>query len=117
MQLKKQNKIRNATNLITDGIRFKSKLEAYCYKRLKEENIVNEYEEHIFTLQPAFEYDTDSYEMCKKKGEKTFDKARTKIRAITYTPDFVNIKDKWIIECKGYPNDALINILFYNLFM
>ena len=104
--MNKENKIRNATSLDIDGHKFKSKLEAYCYKRLKEENITGEYEKHIFELQPAFEYTNDSIEMYKTKGEKKFGKARTNIRAITYKPDFVNVKNDWIIECKGFPNDS-----------
>lgn len=104
--MNKENKIRNATSLDIDGHKFKSKLEAYCYKRLKEENITGEYEKHIFELQPAFEYTNDSIEMYKTKGEKKFGKARTNIRAITYKPDFVNVENDWIIECKGFPNDS-----------
>lgn len=101
-----ENKIRNATSLDIDGHKFKSKLEAYCYKRLKEEGIEGEYEKHIFTLQPAFEFEGDSYEMYKTKGTKEFAKAKTNIRPITYKPDFVNVEDNWVIECKGYPNDS-----------
>ena len=52
-----------------------------------------------------------------------------KIRGITYTPDFVNEKDRWIIECKGLRTEAFNlrwkmfkNILakkkkFYDLYM
>ena len=31
----------------------------------------------------------------------------TKIRDITYTPDFVDPHGRWIIEVKGYANDVL----------
>lgn len=69
-----------------DGIKFRSKLEAYTYKELKSANIQADYEKHRFELLPAFVYE---------------DK---KVRAMTYLPDFVG-KD-FIIECKGFPNDA-----------
>ena len=97
-------KVRNATLSLVDGIQFKSKLEAYCYKRLKEENIKAEYEKYVFVLQPGFELSSKTYEVVKRT--KTFGIATNKIRPITYKPDFVNVKDNWIIECKGYPNDS-----------
>jgi len=30
----------------------------------------------------------------------------SKVRAITYTPDFVDPDGKWIIETKGYANES-----------
>lgn len=83
---KSESKICNATPNIYDGIKFRSKLETYTYKKLKEANIIADYEMHRYELLPAFTF-----------GDK-------KYRAITYKPDFVG--DKFIIECKGYPNDA-----------
>ena len=79
-------RVKNATPLVYDGIRFRSKLEVYCYRRLKECNIEAEYESKTFILQPKFTFITD------------------KIRPITYTPDFVG--DTFIIECKGVKTDA-----------
>ena len=99
----KEGKVRNATISTVDGINFKSKLEAYCYKRLKEEHIQVDYEKYIFVLQPAFECKSESIEPNKRT--KKFEKATKKIRPITYTPDFVSIEGNWIIECKGFPND------------
>lgn len=97
-------KVRNATLALVDGIQFKSKLEAYCHKRLKEEKIKNEYEKYVFVLQPGFELTSKSYEPNKRT--KAFEPTSNKIRPITYKPDFVNIKDNWVIECKGFPNDV-----------
>ncbi len=79
-------KVKNATKIEIDGIKFRSKLEAYTYKKLKEVKLYAEYESQKFELLPAFTFQD------------------TKVRAITYTPDFVG-KD-FIIECKGFPNDA-----------
>lgn len=83
---KKQSKVRNATPNEYDGIKFRSKLETYTYKKLKEANINADYEMHRYELLPAFTFGNKKY------------------RAMTYKPDFVG--DKFIIECKGYPNDA-----------
>ena len=83
---KKQGKVKNATPNEYDGIKFRSKLETYTYKKLKEAKIKADYEKHRFELLPAFTF-----------GEK-------KYRPMTYLPDFVG--DGFIIECKGYPNEA-----------
>lgn len=82
-------KIKNATKIELDGISFRSKLEAFTYKALKEAGIHTEYEQHRYELLPKFKY-----------------KEQT-IRAITYLPDFVG-KD-FVIECKGFANDAWAN--------
>lgn len=82
-------KVKNATKIEIDEIKFRSKLEAYTYQKLKEANIQVDYELHRYTLLPKFEYNGSN------------------IRAITYLPDFVG-KD-FVIECKGYANDAWAN--------
>lgn len=84
---KKEGKVRNATPTEYDGIKFRSKLEMYTYKKLREARINADYEQHRFELLPAF---------VALSGKK--------YRAMTYLPDFVG-KD-FIIECKGYGNDA-----------
>ena len=86
MKRSQNKKIKNATPIETDGIKFRSKLELYTYKKLKEANIMTEYEQHRYELLPAFIF----------HGKK--------IRAITYLPDFVG--KGFIIECKGFANDA-----------
>lgn len=88
MKKKKQStgKVRNATPNEYDGIKFRSKLETYTYKKLKEANITADYEMHRYELLPAFTFNDKKY------------------RPMTYLPDFVG-KD-FIIECKGYPNEA-----------
>lgn len=83
---KRTGKVQNVTPNIYDNIKFRSKLETYTYKKLKENNIYSEYEKNRYELLPAFT-------LCNKK-----------YRPITYLPDFVG--DTFIIECKGYPNDA-----------
>ena len=83
---KSQGKVRNVTPNIYDGIKFRSKLETYTYKKLKEAGIDAEYESTHFELIPKFEYN----------GEK--------VRAMTYLPDFVG--KNFIIECKGLVTDS-----------
>lgn len=79
-------KVKNATKIEVDGILFRSKLEAYTYKKLKEANIDAEYEMHRYTLLPAFTFNDKNY------------------RAMTYLPDFVG--NGFIIECKGFKTDT-----------
>ena len=97
-------KVRNATPLTYNGIAFKSKLEVYCYKKLKETGIDFTYEGVTFELMPSFTFDNNSYELYRKKGEKYFGPQRHHIRTITYTPDFVG--NGWVIETKGNPNES-----------
>jgi len=79
-------KVKNATPLSYDSIPFKSKLEVYCYKLLKESHIPVEYESVRFQILEPFTYNNE------------------KIRGMTFTPDFVG--DNYIVECKGFMNDA-----------
>jgi hypothetical protein len=86
MKKRTPNSNRGGTSITVDGIPFKSKLELYCYKQLKEHNIHAIYEGTVFTIIPSFIYD----------GEK--------IREMQYTPDFVG--ENFIIECKGHANES-----------
>lgn len=79
-------KVKNATPLTYDSIDFKSKLEVYCYKRLKESKVPVEYEKTKFQILDSFTYNNE------------------KIRGMVFTPDFVG--DDFVIECKGFMNDA-----------
>ena len=105
MQKKHLNKkVKNATKVVIDEKEFKSKLEAYCYKKLTDSGLDFKYEGETFELIPPFEFNGDSYELRKKNGENYFGLAKPQIKAITYTPDFIG--NDWIIETKGMPNDA-----------
>jgi hypothetical protein len=79
-------KVKNATPLEYDGVSFKSKLEMYCYKLLKENNIPVEYEVVKFNILEPFTYNEE------------------KVRGMMFTPDFVG--DNFVVECKGFMNDA-----------
>lgn len=82
----KKGRVKNATPTQYDSIKFRSKLEVYTYKKLKEANIFAEYEQHRYMLLPSFIFENKT------------------VRAITYLPDFVG--KNFIIECKGFPNEA-----------
>jgi hypothetical protein len=97
-----RSKVRNAKKSTYDGHNFQSNLELYCYKKLEKADIPVEYEEHTFTIFDALLYPQACYEGTAKK---LYNKG-SKIRPITYTPDFVDPRGKWIIETKGYANES-----------
>ena len=93
-----------AKKVVHDGIKFQSGLEKYMYIALKQAKIRANYEGQTFELVPSFSFKNKSYErQANSKGEFK-ERGRKKIRAITYTPDFVG--DGFIIECKGRPNES-----------
>lgn len=101
----KNKKIKNATKTVFNGIKFKSKLEESFYKTLTQAGFKVEYEKYKFTLIDGF---TPTVPFYNRNKAKVFNKEMSKIRAITYTPDFViRIKDTFfIIEAKGKENDT-----------
>lgn len=103
--LKSNKKIKNATPLALDGIKFKSKLEVATYKLLKERGFTPQYEEVTFVLLPSFKPTVAFY--TKSKKDPLFLDNRL-VRQITYTPDFVfEYKGyKIIVEVKGFTNDV-----------
>ena len=99
------SKVKNATVSKHKGKTFRSKLELYCYKALTKAKINFEYEQPKFTIQESFTHKGDCWEVNKRKKPYTLVN-KIKVRAMTYTPDFSNMKDGWLIECKGHANDA-----------
>ena len=95
--------MRNARRKQVDGINFRSLLEAFCYQKLKDAGIRCEYETKKFVLLEGFHYNATRLEDNGKTGYN--DKQKHKVRDITYTPDFLDPKGRWIIECKGYANE------------
>ena len=98
-------KIRNATEVTYDGITFKSKLECSLYKVLKEEGFNVSYEKDTFILIPGFRPTVTFY---KRSKSRVFKLDLSKIRPVTYTPDFTIDTDNGIyfIEAKGIENDV-----------
>lgn len=96
--------------------RYKSSLEKYCADKLCENGIKFDYEIE-YSLQDSFRYDGVYWKMT--SGSKLMlDKTRKAVLPIRYTPDFVGVGHRWIIETKGYnPNMRDFNIrwkLFLN---
>jgi len=115
---KNSSKIRNTKSLeLSNGLKFRSKLELYTYNKLLEADINDfKYEKDKFILMEAFEFPNlsiEAFETNKKDigKAKYFDDVDHKIRSISYLPDFTNIdheeKTGWVLEVKGYSNDAL----------
>ena len=103
LRRKKRGPVR-AKKKIVDGIEFKSGLEAYMYKALKEAGIQAKYEGISYQLIPSFDFNNLSYErQANGKGEYK-DRSGKKIRSINYTPDFTG--NNFIIECKGRANES-----------
>jgi hypothetical protein len=100
--MKRKLKVKNAKKVNYNGIEFQSQLELYCYKKLEELNIPVEYEQTTFTICDSFIYP----EICHEGSYTKLAKKTSKIRAITYTPDFIDPNGKWIIETKGYSNES-----------
>lgn len=98
-------KVKNATSVEYDGIKFKSKLELTIYKALKEKGLNPLYECNKFILQEGFRPLKPYYlkGVCPKTAS-----GYAKIIQITYTPDFtVEYGDKILfIEAKGKQNDS-----------
>ena len=99
---KSRAKVKNVKKGTYKGINFQSNLELHCYKKLELEKIPVKYEEETFTIFPATVYPQACYEGTTKR---LYNKG-SKIRPITYTPDFVDPKGKFIIETKGYANES-----------
>lgn len=79
-------KIRNATKVEFDWIKFDSKLELYCYKALKEAKIPFELKKKFVSVE-KFKYMWES------------------IREISHYPDFFLYEHNIILDTKGFKND------------
>ena len=99
-------KVKNATPLEYQGIRFKSKLEMVSYATLKEAGLPVKYEPRKFILWEGFRPTVPFYD--RDKVTRTLKLEKKKLLPITYTPDFVfNWKGRMIvIEAKGIENEV-----------
>ena len=87
-----------------DGITFKSGLEKYMYKALKDANISCEYEKHTFELLPSFTFKNDCIEKQSNSKGDFINRGNKKVLNLKYTPDFIG--DGFIIETKGRANET-----------
>jgi hypothetical protein len=87
-----------------DGIAFKSGLEKYMYKALKDNKIDTAYESQTFELVNNFEFPNDCFErQANGKGDFS-NRGNKKVLNIKYTPDFIGYD--YIIETKGRANES-----------
>ena len=98
-------KIKNARESVFNGIHFKSKLEESFYKTLIAAGLEPDYELTKFVLVEGFKPTVPFYNRSKSK---VFRMDMTKVRDITYTPDFTILYNDtlFIIEAKGIENDT-----------
>ena len=98
-------KIRNARESTFNGITFKSKLEESFYKTLMAAGLEPDYELTKFVLVEGFKPTVPFYNRSKSK---VFRMDMSKVRDITYTPDFTILYNDtlFIIEAKGIENDT-----------
>ena len=68
---RKKGKIQSKKTTV-DGIKFRSKLEAFTYKKLKEAGIKQEYESERYTLLEGFYYTSDAYEQSTTASDMSF---------------------------------------------
>jgi len=99
----RNKKVRNATSRAYKGIQFRSKLELFAYQKFEETGIPVLYEKRKYVLQEGFRYKGPSFEHSRSNG---FVDNTTKVRDITYTPDFVDPQGRFVVEIKGYANDV-----------
>jgi len=106
---KKENKSRRHSTAVIntyDGIRFKSKLETYCYKWLLKSKLKFKYEPTTFVIQDKEKVPFDIHTSTNKKG---MHKRSNTVSSISYTPDFVIYNGDdivAIIETKGRRNES-----------
>lgn len=98
-------KIKNARESVFNDIHFKSKLEESFYKTLMAAGLEPDYELAKFVLVEGFKPTVPFYNRSKSK---VFRMDMTKVRDITYTPDFTILYNDtlFIIEAKGIENDT-----------
>lgn len=111
MQRKKKedNRKIKSNSIEYDGIKFKSGLEKYVYRRLVKYGLNPRYESEVFTIWNGIKPTVPFYDIRKVRG-KAIRKNHLnmeRLEDITYTPDFVFFYNgiKVIIEAKGKEND------------
>ena len=106
-KVKRNKQITRSTKVQYQGLNFASKLEMHMYKLLKQAKIPVEYEGKTFSLVEGFDFTNASYEKTRVKKFLHY-RGNKNVLPIKYTPDFLDIQDppRFIIECKGNPNEA-----------
>ena len=102
-------RVKNAQITEYDGIKFRSKLEVYCYKKLVELGVDFSYEGVKFDLIPSLSLNRVRAFYPVKSGKKKGQWQEVfRVNKKTYTPDFMIPNYLWhyiAIEAKGAEND------------
>ena len=98
------------------GKKLKSGLEVYCYDALKSAKLDFEYEPESFVLVDNFRYPSTYHKSTNKRPD-MLNKTGMVVLPITYTPDFVSHKHKFVIETKGYARQQHTFPLRWKLFL
>ena len=106
-KINRRKQITRSTKVEYQGLNFASKLEMHMYKLLQKAKIPVQYEGKTFSLVNGFDFTNASYEKTRLK-KYLHDRGNKNILPIKYTPDFLDVQDppRFIIECKGNPNEA-----------
>ena len=90
-----------------DGINFKSRLEGYMYKLLKENKINFKYEDESFELLSSFVFNNDYFARLSSGKGDFINRGHKKINNMSYKPDFVINHNGYyaIVETKGLPTE------------
>ena len=98
-------KLINAKEQVVDGVKLKSRLEAYMFTSLKKARIPFTYEEVSFVVFESFVFKNESFERKSNGTGDLIDRGlNKKVLEIKYTPDFVG--DSYIIETKGLRTES-----------
>lgn len=100
-------KVKNATTTSYNDIKFKSKLEASCYKKLEASGLSFSYESDKIVLWKGLKV-TNTIAYLPNVNRLLVPKTNYKARDITYTPDFkIEYNDYTIyVDSKGFTNDV-----------
>jgi hypothetical protein len=104
---KQDRRLIKSKTINIDGINFKSRLEAFMYGLLKQNDINFEYEGESFELSPSFVFNNDYFARLSSGKGDFINRGHKNIHNMSYKPDFV-IKQKTyyaIIETKGLPTE------------
>lgn len=101
-------KVINATPNEVDSIKFKSRSEAVCYKKLKEAGFNPKYEEESYVLFNTHKLTDNLVVYIGNTKTKELEQYTKTLRKAVYTPDFTFDYGNYhiIIEVKGFPNDT-----------
>lgn len=102
--MEENRKIKNATEVEYEGIKFRSKKECSVYKYLKSIGITPEYEPATVVIWNRDSFSVPYYDRVGKR----FKRITSKPIRVSYTPDFIFDfgEYKVILEVKGFKNDV-----------